>query len=65
MFYVDPNFANLQYSHTVMFYVYPNFANLQYPVRGMLLACELPLETRGHTADLNVFLAVRTPDRNL
>ena len=27
---MDSNFANLQYSHTVILYVYSNFANLQY-----------------------------------
>ena len=33
MFYVDPNFANVQYSNTVMLYVSP-FCKVQYSVRG-------------------------------
>ena len=52
MFFVDSNFANLQYCHTVKFYVYnyytimlyilyvyPNFVNLQYSVCGTPCAC--------------------------
>ena len=63
MFYVS-NFANLQYSHTVMLYVHPNFANLQYSVLGTPCACTrfwlgavLYANTSRYTKMLTVVLA--------